>query len=178
MVMTALAGFADRLDHWLGSFCRGLILVAMLILLAVIATNVLARYVLSAGGVNELGEVPELVFPWLIAAGIIVGVQRGAHIAVDFISGALERRGRVAMIVFVNAVVILSYALLAQPVLEIAGITADETTPLLGLPRSIGFYSVAFMIFGVIFASLALILRVIARGPEAAPEFDPEESVT
>jgi TRAP-type transport system small permease protein len=176
--MTALAGFTDMLDHWLGRFCRGLILVSMLVLLGVIAANVLARYVLSSGGINEVGEIPELVFPWLISAGIIVGVQRGAHIAVDFITGALRRRGRVAMIVFVNLIVVLSYALLVQPVLQIADIASDEHTPLLGLPRSIGFYSIAFTIFGVIVSSLALIIRVVARGPEAAPEFDPEESVT
>lgn len=176
--MLALARISDLADDWLGRFCRGLILVSMLVLLGVIALNVVARYAFAHGGINEVGEIPEMVFPWLIAAGIIVGVQRGSHIAVDFISGGLGRSGKTAMIVFVNLIVILSYAILAQPVLEIADITAIERTPLMGLPRSIGFYSVAFTIFGVIFASLALIIRVLARGPEAAPEFDPEESVT
>jgi TRAP-type C4-dicarboxylate transport system permease small subunit len=176
--MDALARFTDTLDDYLGRFCRGLILISMLALLAVIGANVVARYILTSGGINEVGEIPELIFPWLIAAGIILGIQRGAHIAVDFISGALGDRGKVGMIVFVNLVVILSYAILVGPVLEIAEITAIEKTPLLGLPRSIGFYSLAFTIFGVILSSLALIVRVIARGHTAAPEFDPEESVT
>jgi TRAP-type C4-dicarboxylate transport system permease small subunit len=176
--MQAIARVTDLVDEWLGRFCRGLILVTMLALLGVIGLNVLARYAFEHGGINEVGEIPELVFPWLIAGGIIVGVQRGSHIAVDFISGSLGRRGKTALIVFVNLIVIASYSILVQPVLQIAEITAIERTPLMGLPRSIGFYSVAFTIFGVIFASLALILRVLANGPEAAPEFDPEESVT
>jgi TRAP-type C4-dicarboxylate transport system permease small subunit len=176
--MQPLMRATDFVDDWLGRLCRGMILVSMVILLGVIGLNVIARYVFSHGGINEVGEIPEIVFPWLISAGIILGVQRGSHIAVDFISGQLGERGKVAMLVFVNLVVILSYAILAGPVLEIAEITAIERTPLLGLPRSIGFYSVAFAIFGVIYASLAVIIRVIVRGMEAAPEFDPEESVT
>jgi TRAP-type C4-dicarboxylate transport system permease small subunit len=176
--MQPLMRATDLVDDWLGRLCRGMILVSMVILLGVIGVNVIARYVFAHGGINEVGEIPEIVFPWLISAGIILGVQRGSHIAVDFISGQLGERGKVAMLVFVNLIVILSYAILAGPVLEIAEITAIEHTPLLGLPRSIGFYSVAFAIFGVIYASLALIIRVIVRGMEAAPEFDPEESVT
>jgi TRAP-type C4-dicarboxylate transport system permease small subunit len=114
----------------------------------------------------------------LIAAGIIAGVQRGAHISVDFITPMLGPRGKVAMIAFINAIVIASYAALIGPVLEIAHITTIELTPLLKLPRSIGHYSLAFTIAGVILATLAITLRVIARGHEAAPEFDPEESAT
>lgn len=82
------------------------------------------------------------------------------------------------MIAFINVIVIVSYAALIGPVLEIAHITSIEQTPLLKLPRSIGFYSLAFTIAGVILATLSITLRVIARGHEAAPEFDPEESVT
>lgn len=176
--MIALARVMDGVVHYLGMACRGVILVAMLALLAVIGANVAARYLFASGGLNEVGEIPEMIFPWLIAAGIILGVQRGAHIAVDFISGALPPRGKVAMIVFVNAIVIAAYAMLVGPVMEIAEITAIEKSPLLGLPRSIGFYSLAFTIFGVIVSALAVSVRVLAHGHEAAPEFDPEESVT
>lgn len=176
--MSTLVRVTDLLDSWLGRLCRVIILVSMLILLAVIGINVAARYLFERGGVNEVGEIPELLFPWLIAAGIIVGVQRGAHIAVDLITGGFSHRSGVAMIVFVNAIVIVTYGVLVMPVFEIAQITAIEQTPFLKLPRSIGFYSLAFAIVGIMFSSLALTLRVIARGAEAAPEFDPEESVT
>jgi TRAP-type transport system small permease protein len=176
--MGQLARVTDLLDSYLGRFCQGIIFVAMLALLAVIGANVVARYIFAAGGINEVGEIPELIFPWLIAAGIILGVQRGAHISVDFITPVLGPRGKVAMIVFINGIVIAAYVALVGPALEIAQITAIEQTPLLKLPRSIGFYSVAFAIFGVMYSSLAVAIRVMAHGAEAAPEFDPEESVT
>jgi TRAP-type transport system small permease protein len=176
--MSAISRFTDIIDSWLGRFCQAIIFVSMIILLAVIGANVVARYLFAAGGINEVGEIPELIFPWLIAAGIILGVQRGAHISVDFITPVLGPKGKIAMITFINAIVIGSYAALIGPVLEIAHITSIEHTPLLKLPRSIGFYSLAFAIVGVIFSSLAVTFRVIAHGHESAPEFNPEESVT
>jgi TRAP-type C4-dicarboxylate transport system permease small subunit len=176
--MSALLRVADFVDDLVGRLCRGVVLVTMLALLGVIGINVVARYFFDRGGVNEVGEIPELLFPWLIGAGIILGVQRGAHIAVDFISDRAGPKGRVALIVFVNAVVIATYALLLGPVLQIAEITSIEQTPLLKLPRSIGFYSIAATIVGVIVATVAVTLRVLLAGASAAPEFDPEESVT
>ena len=176
--MHALAKLTDLVDDALGRLCRGIVLVTMLALLAVIGANVLARYLLTDGGINEVGEIPELLFPWLIAAGVTLGVQRGAHIAVDFYSGSLGSRGKVAAIVFVNLVVVGIYAALFGPVLEIAEITAIERTPLLRLPRSIGFYALLFTFGGVIFSSLSIAIRVLARGHGAAPDFDPEESAT
>lgn len=176
--MNGIAKITDLLDDWLGRLCRAVIFITMLALLSVIAVNVAARYFLEAGGVNEVGEIPELLFPWLIGAGIILGVQRGAHIAVDFYSAALGPRGKIGMVVFVNAIIILAYGLLLQPVLQIAEITGTEHTPFLHLPRSIGFYALALTFAGTMFSSLALALRVLARGAEAAPHFDPEESVT
>lgn len=53
----------------------------------------------------------------------------------------------------VNLIVIAAYASLIGPVLEIATITADEHTPFLGLPRSLGFYSLLFGMAGVIWGS-------------------------
>jgi TRAP-type transport system small permease protein len=178
LTMGGISRITDVIDSWLGRFCQAIIFASMIALLAVIGANVVARYLFAAGGINEVGEIPELIFPWLIAAGIILGVQRGAHISVDFITPVLGPKGKIAMIAFINAVVIASYGALIGPVLEIAQITSIETTPLLRLPRSIGFYSLAFAMLGVMFASLAVTLRVIAHGHEAAPEFNPEESVT
>jgi TRAP-type C4-dicarboxylate transport system permease small subunit len=176
--MHAIIGIIDLIDGLLGRLCRGIVLVTMIALLGVIGVNVVARYLLEIGGVNEVGEIPELLFPWLIAAGIILGTQRGAHIAVDLLFTRLGPRGRVMAIVFVNLVVIATYAVLIRPVLEIASITAIEETPFLHLPRSIGFYSLLFAMLGVMWASMAICVRVLTRGADAAPHFDPEESVT
>lgn len=171
----ALVDFVDAAIGWI---CRATILVTMVGLLAVIGANVVMRYAFQSGGINEVGEIPELLFPWLIGAGIVLGVQRGAHISVDFASDKLGERGKVGMAVFVNLVVISTYAALFVPVLTIAEITSIEHTPLLNLPRSIGFYSIAATIAGVAATAAINSIRVLCLGTEAAPKFDPEESVT
>lgn len=173
-VLTIANGF-DRLVEWV---CRALIVVTMAALLIVIGANVVTRYVFEQGGVNAVGEIPELLFPWLIAAGIIMAVQRGAHIAVDLLLLRLGNRARAMMLVVINLIVIIGYAILIGPVLQVAEISAIEHTPLLGVPRSIGFYSLAFGMTGMIIASIAITLRVLAGGASAAPQFNPEESVT
>jgi len=176
--MRTMLAVIDFIDAAIGRICRATILVTMIALLAVIGANVVARYALESGGINEVGEIPELLFPWLIGAGIVLGVQRGAHIAVDFASDKLSDRGRIWMILFVDAVIVATYVALFVPVLTIADITSIEHTPLLNLPRSIGFYSIAATITGVVIAALINSVRVICLGAQAAPEFDPEESVT
>lgn len=176
--MPLVLSFANRLDRLLELVCRLLIVVTTAVLLLVIGANVVTRYVLEQGGLNAVGEIPELLFPWMIAAGIIMAVQRGAHIAVDILLLNLGERGRSVMLVFINLVVIAGYAILIGPVLQVAEISSIEHTPLLGVPRSIGFYSLAFAMTGVIVAAAVITLKVIAGGAGAAPQFDPEESVT
>lgn len=57
--------------------CRGIILVTMLALLGVIGANVTARYLFEQGGLNEVGEIPELLF--ILAMNVIMLVA-GAFI--------------------------------------------------------------------------------------------------
>jgi TRAP-type C4-dicarboxylate transport system permease small subunit len=70
----------------IGVVCQAIILVTTIVLLAVLGANVVARYTLGGGGLHWVSEVPEQLFPWLIAAGIVLAVQHGAHIAVDISS--------------------------------------------------------------------------------------------
>lgn len=84
--MNLLAIIAHRIDDALGRLCRAIVLVTMVALLAVIGANVGARYLMAKRRDQRGWAAAELLFPWLIAAGVILGVQHGSHIAVDFIS--------------------------------------------------------------------------------------------
>jgi TRAP-type C4-dicarboxylate transport system permease small subunit len=162
----ALLRGVETVDALFGALCRGIVALTMVALLFVIGANVFARYFLGQGTINAMGEIPELLFPWLIAAGIVLGVQRGAHIAVDLILIAMSTPSRRRMMIGINLIVIAGYVLLMGPVLQIAEITSIEETPLLRLPRSIGFYALAFGMTGVILASTAIILRLLAGRPD------------
>ncbi len=169
---------ADWIDRAIGVVCRIVVLVTVVILLAVLGANVIGRYIFAHGGVEWVSEVPEQLFPWLIAAGIVLAVQHGAHIAVDILLQSLGRGGRRFLIVAIGVIVAAAYLVLLQVSLQVAEIAAIERSAILQLPRSVGYYAMASASALVALCSLTIALRVALLGPEAAPEPNPEESVT
>ncbi len=173
-----LASAADGIDHAVGLVCRFVVLLTVILLLAVLGANVFVRYALGHGGLTWASEAPEQLFPWLIAAGIVLAVQQGAHIAVSLLLETLGHGGRRWMIVAINLVVAAAYLVLLQVLLQVAGIAAAERSPILGLPRSLGYYALSFGAGLTAVCSLTIALRVAVLGPDAAPQPNPEESVT
>jgi TRAP-type C4-dicarboxylate transport system permease small subunit len=172
-----LVAVADGIDRVVGVVCRAVVLVTVIVLLAVLGANVVVRYVLGHGGITWISEVPEQLFPWMIAAGIVLAVQHGAHIAVDLILGSLGRNGRRLLIVAINLLVAAAYLVLLRTNLQVAAIAAMEQSPILHLPRSLGYYALSFGALLTAVCSLTVALRVAVLGPEAAPQPNPEESV-
>jgi TRAP-type C4-dicarboxylate transport system permease small subunit len=169
---------ADGIDSVVGLVCRTIVLVTVVLLLVVLGANIVARYALAQGGISWISEVPEQLFPWLIAAGIILAVQHGAHIAVDLLLQSLGRNGQRVLIVAINVLVAVAYLILLRTNLQVAAIAAAEQSPILHLPRSLGYYALSFGAGLTALCSLTVALRVAVLGPEAAPQPNPEESVT
>jgi TRAP-type C4-dicarboxylate transport system permease small subunit len=173
-----LVAVADGIDRVVGVVCRAVVLVTVIVLLAVLGANVAARYLLAQGGITWISEVPEQLFPWLIAAGIVLAVQHGAHIAVDLLLESVSGNGRRALIILINIVVAAAYLLLLRTNLQVAELAAAEKSAILGLPRSLGYYALSFGALFTTICSLTIALRVAVLGPQAAPQANPEESVT
>lgn len=173
-VMTVM----DGVDRAVGAVCRAVVLVTVITLLAVLGANVVVRYALGHGGLTWISEIPEQLFPWMIAAGIVLAVQHGAHIAVDLILGPLGRNQRRVLIVAIHLLVAVAYLVLLRVLLQVAGIAAAEQSPILHLPRSLGYYALSFGALLTAICNLTIALRVALLGPEAAPQPNPEESVT
>jgi TRAP-type C4-dicarboxylate transport system permease small subunit len=168
----------NGIDRLVAMLCKAIVLVTVIILLAVLGTNVVVRYVLAHGGVAWVIEIPEQLFPWLIAAGIVLAVQHGAHIAVDVLLQSLGRNGRRFLIVAISLLITVAYLILLRVSLQVAEIAAFERSPILQLPRNIGYYAIALAALLTALCSLTIAIRVALLGPEAAPQPNPEESVT
>ncbi len=177
-VSTRLIGVADGIDQAIGAVCRFVVMLTVIALLGVLSANVFVRYALGHGGMTWASEVPEQLFPWLISAGIVLAVQQGAHIAVTLLLEKLGRGARRWMIVAISLAVAVAYLVLLQLLLQVAGIAAAERSPILGLPRSLGYYALSLGAGLTVVASLTGAVRVAVLGPEAAPQPNPEESVT
>jgi TRAP-type C4-dicarboxylate transport system permease small subunit len=166
---------ADRIDFAIGWLCRMTIIVTGVVLTLVMTGNVVARYVLATGGFGFAQELPTLLFPWFIMAGVTLAAIGGAHMAVEWLYGKLEDKGRVWLMAFGNLLVILSFGALAWQSLAVAAIAGAERSPVLGLPNSIGYYCVAAGAVLVAVVTITASIRILALGWNARPMTNVEE---
>lgn len=81
--------------------------------------------------------MPELLFPWLVMAGVVIAAQHGAHIATTFLMEALPAAARRSVATISWLVVAGLYGTLAIATFRMLEIVHDEKTPILQLPGSI-----------------------------------------
>lgn len=170
------AAIADGIERVIGAVCKMLIFATTIILLIVLGSNVVVRYAFEGGGIPWVSEVPEQLFPWMIAAGIILAVQHGAHIAVDVLFNLLGPHAARLLGVSIHLLVAVAYVVLFIVVLRVADIVAIERSPILQLPRSWGYYALAFAAGGTALGSLIISLRVALFGIDALPKGSTEEN--
>lgn len=169
---------ADGIDHVVARFCEAVILIVGTVLLALLAGNVLARYVFDSGGFRFAQELPERLFPVLIMAGVVLGVQKGAHAAVETVLFLLPRQGARLMLAAGHAIVIISYIVLCKDIIALAEMVWIDRSPVMGIPAAYGYYTIAIGFGLVVTVTATLAVKVVLIGPEAMPVPSPEEQVS
>jgi len=175
---SALLAAADAADRAVALLCQGALLLTGTALMGVLTANVVARYVLAAGGFDWAEEVPQQLFPWFIMAGVGLAVQRGGHVAVEWLLGHLGREGKRSVLLAGHALVVLAYAVLCWQALVVADIVSIERSPALGLPGSYGYWAIAAGCVLLAIGTLTTAVRLALIGPEAMPQPAPEEMPT
>ena len=140
----------SNIDRGIGWVCRWILYITLTIVFLILSINVGLRYI-AGTSLAWASELPELLFPWMIMAGVVIAVQHGSHISVVILTQKLPLLIRRYVLVAGSCIVALLYgslAVMAWPLVEIA---ADEKTPILQMPGS---YSMACLMFG--FAMLAV----------------------
>jgi TRAP-type C4-dicarboxylate transport system permease small subunit len=167
----------DGVDRFVGQFCKMIVMSTGTVLLLAIFAGVLARYIIRVGGVDWAEELPKQLFSWFIMAGVVLAVKGGNHIAVELILNFLSSPAKRCLIVATNLLVCAAYVYLFFTALEVAGIAAAETNPMLGTPNSLPFYALAGGSFLTALESLSITVRVFLLGESARPQGRAEESV-
>jgi TRAP-type C4-dicarboxylate transport system permease small subunit len=142
--------FLQLVDRAIGAASRGVLYVTLAVVFAILSANVALRYV-AGTSLASASELPELLFPWMIMAGVVLAAQHGSHIAVVILTQKLgaSRRWVLAAGSLVVAVLYAALAVTAWPLMEIA---ADERSPILQVPGSV---SVGCLVLG--FAMLSIV---------------------
>jgi TRAP-type C4-dicarboxylate transport system permease small subunit len=117
-------------------------------------------------------ELPTLLFPVFVMAGIVLAAQRGQHVAVEFLILALPSGGRRVLIVFVNLLVAVSYVMLSDTIIDIMPIAGSERTPILGVPGTLVYGAMLAGFALVVVTALTAAIKVTIAGEAALPQPD------
>lgn len=171
----AAARIARVVDHLIGVACRGVLYLSLSSMFLILSANVGLRYA-AGSSLAWASELPELMFPWLIMAGVVLAAQHGSHIAIVILTQRLGAMRRWVLLAgsLVVAGLYASLAVVAWPLVEIA---ADERTPILKVPGSV---SVSCMMLGFTLLAIVTLCRlpqVWASQPDLAFDDTPEPAI-
>lgn len=162
-------------DAAIGAACRGVLYVTLTVVFVILSINVGLRY--AAGtSIAWASELPELMFPWMIMAGVVLAAQHGSHIAVVLVTQKLGASRR-WVLAGGSLVVAALYASLAWMAVPVAVIAHDEKTPILQLPGSlsVGCLAIGFALLAVV--TLCRLPQVWQARPDAPDEAQAAEAV-
>lgn len=130
---SAQSGLIDRA---ITTACRVVLWLSTAVVFVILVANTVLRYA-TGSSLQWANEVPELLFPWLVMAGVVLAAQHGAHIATTFLMAALPSSVRRIVATLSWLVVAALYGTLAVATLRMLDIVHDEKSPILQLPGSI-----------------------------------------
>jgi TRAP-type C4-dicarboxylate transport system permease small subunit len=150
---------AAKLGRIVASVCAVILYVTFSVIFLILCSDVFLRY-FAGSSLRWASEVPELLFPWLVMAGVVLAAQHGAHIATTFLVDALHGKVQRVVAAVGHVAIIGAYGLLTVVAAQALPIVADERSPILGVPGSVtytclmlGFALIAIVHVGELFGS-------------------------
>jgi TRAP-type C4-dicarboxylate transport system permease small subunit len=102
----------------------------------ILVANTVLRYA-RGSSLQWANEVPELLFPWMVMAGVVLASVHGAHIATTFLMDAVPAAVRRVVAVTSWLVVAGLYGTLAWATFRMLDVVHDEKSPILQVPGSL-----------------------------------------
>ena len=126
----------NSIERIIGSICRSVLWLSTSVIFLILCGNTFLRY--ATGSSLQWGnELPELLFPWLVMAGVVMAAQHGAHITTTFLVEKLPHATRRLLAALTWLGVAVLYALLAGATFRMLEIVHDEKSPILQVPGSV-----------------------------------------
>lgn len=154
---------AHGVDRAIDVTCNFLMLVSGFGLLTLLTVVVVLRYFFESG-LTFATDLTELLFAIFVMAGIAQAARRGAHVATQLLLVSLSGTWRTALAVVIHAVTAAAYSLLAWYAYLNAIIAHDQTTPVLGIPWSVGYGCLSLGLLLVAVCSITAIVRLTLGG--------------
>lgn len=139
-------------------FCNFLLLVSGFSLLTLLTVVAAMRYVFE-DGLGFAPDLGELLFTIFVMAGIVQAARLGAHVATQLLLYKLQGRARMALVLFIHGVTAVTFLSLAWYGVLNAVVAHDQLSPVMQIPRSVGYASLSIGLALVAICSLAKIVH-------------------
>lgn len=116
--------------------CRTVLRISTSVIFLILCANTVLRYATGAS-LQWANEVPELLFPWMVMAGVVLASQHGAHITTGFLMDKLAAPVRRLVSTLGWLGVAALYGVLAAATLRMLEVVHDEKSPILQVPGSL-----------------------------------------
>ena len=156
---------AERLSRGIALVCAGILYLTFGAIFAILCSDVVLRY-FSGSSLRWASEIPVLLFPWLVMAGVVLAAQHGAHIATTFIADAVHGRARQILASIGHVAIMAAYGLLAVVTAQAIPLVADERSPILGVPGSVTYICLLTGFALIVLVHLGELLHWVKSGHE------------
>jgi TRAP-type transport system small permease protein len=156
--------------------CRAVLWLSTSVIFVILCANTVLRYA-TGSSVQWANEVPELLFPWMVMAGVVLAAVHGAHITTTFMMEVLPAKVRRVVSSASWLVVAGLYVTLAVATFRMLDIVHDEKSPILQLPGSITYACVMGGMALLAVLALQSAWRAWFAEPEPVNEAEPHVPV-
>jgi TRAP-type C4-dicarboxylate transport system permease small subunit len=126
----------NPLERVIVTVCSLVLWLTSTVTFVILTANTVLRYA-SGSSLQWANEMPELLFPWLVMAGVVLAAERGAHIATVFLVESVPPSVRRLIGVASWIAVAALYATLVRATYGMLEIVHDERSPILHVPGSV-----------------------------------------
>lgn len=162
------------LTNLLGWSGQVICVVSLAFLFVALTVNVVLRYMFGSG-LSWAYDVHVIVFPWMIAGGVVLATTHGGHIAITLLRHALNAPlARILYILVCMIVVVIAVTVLwsSMPVLRASQF--QKIQALGGVSQFWGYLSLVYAFGGIALASVLDIVTVISTGTNVSRDLVPE----
>jgi TRAP-type transport system small permease protein len=126
----------NAVERGVVGLCHVVLWLSTVAIFVILVANTVLRYA-RGSSLQWANEVPELLFPWMVMAGVVLAAVHSAHISTTFLMEAVPAAVRRVVGVLSWLVVAGLYGTLAWATFRLLDIVHDEKSPILQLPGSL-----------------------------------------